>query len=344
MHILNPGKAISFQSPVGFKTVNGDHPKFNDIVDLCLTGDYAGAAALYDIKTVVEELVSGSDVKLVGSQLIYNGEAVSGLLGERIVKMANLGLSVDSLIAFLKNLSDNPSSRAVEELYGFLESSKLPITEDGCFLAYKSVNSDYTDSYTGKISNAVGETVTMPRNKVNDNRDQTCSYGLHFAAHEYAEGFGSPDSPMMVLKINPRDVVSIPSDYNNQKGRCCEYYVLEEVSRDDQKLIGASVVDTGSLYTQYTPEVDNYDDRDLWDGEDVFQGDADEFPVNRQTEYYLERTTTSKFYKDYVFCEYDIKHDNLKFYCADQDNYITVSDLTDWRIEFMDIVDSSQDD
>ena len=33
----------------------------------------------------------------------------------------------------------------------------------------------------------------------------------------------------MVLKINPRDVVSIPNDYNNQKGRCCRYEVIDEV-------------------------------------------------------------------------------------------------------------------
>ena len=33
----------------------------------------------------------------------------------------------------------------------------------------------------------------------------------------------------MVIKINPRDVVSIPYDYNNEKMRCCRYEVIGEV-------------------------------------------------------------------------------------------------------------------
>ena len=29
----------------------------------------------------------------------------------------------------------------------------------------------------------------------------------------------------MIVKINPADVVAIPTDYNNTKGRCCKYVV-----------------------------------------------------------------------------------------------------------------------
>ena len=32
-----------------------------------------------------------------------------------------------------------------------------------------------------------------------------------------------------MLKINPANVVSIPSDYNNAKGRACEVFSLQEV-------------------------------------------------------------------------------------------------------------------
>ena len=34
----------------------------------------------------------------------------------------------------------------------------------------------------------------------------------------------------MILKINPRDVVSIPSDYNDAKGRACKYEVISELA------------------------------------------------------------------------------------------------------------------
>jgi len=32
----------------------------------------------------------------------------------------------------------------------------------------------------------------------------------------------------MIVKINPRDVVSIPTDYQDSKGRCCRYEVIDE--------------------------------------------------------------------------------------------------------------------
>jgi hypothetical protein len=39
----------------------------------------------------------------------------------------------------------------------------------------------------------------------------------------------------MILKINPRDVVSIPNDYGYSKGRACRYEIVGElgVSADD---------------------------------------------------------------------------------------------------------------
>jgi hypothetical protein len=33
----------------------------------------------------------------------------------------------------------------------------------------------------------------------------------------------------VIVKINPRDVVSIPTDYDNSKGRACRYEVIGEV-------------------------------------------------------------------------------------------------------------------
>ena len=41
----------------------------------------------------------------------------------------------------------------------------------------------------------------------------------------------------MILKINPANVVAIPADYNNTKGRCCEYEVAGEYTEDWRKHI-----------------------------------------------------------------------------------------------------------
>ena len=121
----------------------------------------------------------------------------------------------------------NPSYRAVNELYGFLEKNNLPITPDGHFLAYKRVRDDYKDVYSGTMDNSIGKIVEMERNLVNDDKNQTCSSGLHFCSEGYLNHFGGDRT--VIVKINPRDVVSIPTDYDNSKGRACRYEVIGEV-------------------------------------------------------------------------------------------------------------------
>jgi len=131
------------------------------------------------------------------------------------------------MVNFMNNLMQNPSKRAVDELYGFLEKNSLPITPEGCFLAYKKVREDFKDVHSGTMDNSVGRVVSMERNMVDDNRDNTCSTGLHFCSHSYLGSFSGART--VIVKIDPRDVVSIPSDYNNAKGRACRYEVIGEV-------------------------------------------------------------------------------------------------------------------
>ena len=143
------------------------------------------------------------------------------------------GFDINPMVKFMENLMTNPSKRAVDELYGFLEKGNLPLTEDGCFIAYKKVRDDYKDVYSGTFDNSVGQVVTMERNEVDEDKNRTCSVGLHFCSKEYLNHFGG--QRVMLLKINPRDVVSIPADYNDSKGRCCRYEVIGEVGVKEEK-------------------------------------------------------------------------------------------------------------
>jgi hypothetical protein len=120
------------------------------------------------------------------------------------------------------------------ELYDFLAVSNLPITSDGYFLAYKNVNDDYLDRHSRTNRHHVGDVVQMERGMVNDQRDQTCSHGLHFCSLSYLREFWGFNGHTMILKINPAHVVSIPSDYKNAKGRTCEYEVVAEYGDHDK--------------------------------------------------------------------------------------------------------------
>lgn len=165
-------------------------------------------------------------------QLLWDGNPIHNMLADRILTMWNDGFPVDSFVAFFANLQEHPCKEAVEDLFAFLEYGKNPITEDGCFVAFKRVRKDYKDIHSNTISNHVGAVVTMDRKAVNANRNETCSTGLHFCSLAYLQdsGFGSSIAHRtMLVKINPKNVVSIPSDYNNSKGRCCEYEVIGEL-------------------------------------------------------------------------------------------------------------------
>ena len=147
----------------------------------------------------------------------------------------------------MENLMNNPSYRAVNELYGFLEKNSLPITPDGCFLAYKKVRNDYMDIHSGTFNNSVGYICEMERNQVDDNQNNTCSSGLHFCSKEYLNHFGSGDSRTMIVKINPADVVSIPTDYNNSKGRTCRYTVIGELGVEAEDAFTAPVQEMANM-------------------------------------------------------------------------------------------------
>jgi hypothetical protein len=68
------------------------------------------------------------------------------------------------------------------------------------------------------------------KDDVDDNRNQTCSRGLHFCAWGYLDSYDSSSNFRIVeVRINPKHVMAIPIDYNNMKGRCYKYEVVSEV-------------------------------------------------------------------------------------------------------------------
>lgn len=163
--------------------------------------------------------------------ILHNGVPVHNVVAERIVQLSDAGLPFMPAVKFLENLLQNPSKRAVDELYEFLEHKGLPLTEDGHFLAYKSVRSDYKDKFSGTIDNSVGKVVQVPRNSVDDNREHECSSGLHVGALAYSGPNGwyhQTGDKIVIVKVNPKDAVSVPRDHSAQKLRVCRYEVISD--------------------------------------------------------------------------------------------------------------------
>ena len=128
-----------------------------------------------DKASQVADYLEDSEVQIKDGCVMYHGEAVHNTLTEKIISFMRQELPVQPLINFLKNMMKNPSFASRRELFDFLSHKSLPITEDGCFLAYKAVNNNFTDKYTGTVDNCIGQKPTMTRFGVDDDRNNGCS-------------------------------------------------------------------------------------------------------------------------------------------------------------------------
>jgi hypothetical protein len=210
-------------------TVTSTHIGYEKLKQAIKDNDWDTVKQVVDPAKEILEYGNGH-VAIQGSKVFYKEREMAGVLTSRLIEMYQDGFPVEPLILFMENLMQNPSKRAVEELYGFLEKGNLPLTPDGYFLAYKKVRTDFLDIHSGTMDNSPGKTVEMERNEVDDDQNRTCSAGLHFCSKEYLPHFGtSSGDRVVILKINPRDVVSIPADYNATKGRTCRYEVIGEL-------------------------------------------------------------------------------------------------------------------
>lgn len=154
-------------------------------------------------------------------------------LGEYILRLHGEGGNLEPMLHFLRKLSDNPDKRIADQIWGFIASCGLCLTPEGNFLAYKNVNKDFTSVWDSKTDNTPGTVLSMERRNVECNPDRTCSSGLHFAAWGYLAHY-APGRKTVLVSVSPADVVSIPTDYNNQKGRAYRYRIVREVAQPEE--------------------------------------------------------------------------------------------------------------
>lgn len=291
--------------------VAADHENHRKIVEKIKAKDYKGLEELISVERRLEtakervvETLAAAKVpgSLVGTaeirdeQIFVNNVPVHNVVTERLMALANQGYPVDPALRFLENVLMNRSSRSQEELYDFLANRNLPLTEDGCFLAYKRIRHDWKDIYSGTIDNSVGKIVEISWKDVDPDRSQECSYGLHVGALDYVRvyGTGSRDNRVVVVKVNPKDCVSVPRDYSHQKLRVCKYEVLYELETGDQEALGLPVYSAnGGKFTSVGDWVDDLeegDDRDAdryW--ENGWEDDYEEWSIARLRKEIVDR-------------------------------------------------------
>ncbi len=210
------------------ESMANDHPAWNQAKQALSDQDWDLLQSLFDVEQAVVEYFNDDEagVEVRDGGVYYKGEAVHNYCVDKILDFMRNSLPHEPLVKFFGKLMENPSRRATEELYRFLEHKNMPITPEGNFLAYKGVNNNFTDKWSGTFDNSVGQTLEMTRNGVCDDANVGCSAGFHAGSYEYAKGYASGGGNLMVVEIDPRDVVSVPHDCECQKLRTSRYKVV----------------------------------------------------------------------------------------------------------------------
>lgn len=216
-----------------------------------------------DVATFIEEYSMGTLTVIPATGQVYgknaSGEKIefSGELCKQLLRSYESSIinnstdtsdrTVSSLVQFAERLANNPSKRAVSELYEFIRHSDIKILEDGMVECYKKVRSDFMDIYSGTMDNSVGQVLEIPRDQVDPDSNRTCSYGLHVCSKTYLSHYGGSSGTVVVkVIVDPADFVAIPSDYNlpiigqdnendvaPSKARVCRYEVVGIASDAD---------------------------------------------------------------------------------------------------------------
>lgn len=217
------------------RSVIRGYPRFQEIKSSLVNSSFSeesliNAWELLDLPKYIAKFTEGVlTVDHEEGKVWYGTFEIKNSLSDQLIKMLNSGVDVKGFVRFMEKVMENPDKRIVEQLYPFMKHNNITIDSEGYIIGYRAVDENFKDHHTGTMDNSIGTTLKMPRSLVDCNPDATCSTGLHVAAREYAETFGGNTGKLLKVKVDPKNVCSIPVDYDGMKMRCCEFTVLSEV-------------------------------------------------------------------------------------------------------------------
>ena len=238
------------------------HPEYDGLVECVRTGDAEAFTGLLEVGTVIENWSEGN-FEFKDGFLHYEDEQVASQPTERIIQLIKSGWD------------QNVSNRAVMESYNWCSHKGLPITPDGHLVGYKGVavysgesttdkmgrplqDGDLVDKWTGNsFRNNIADECGMNRRKVSDDCTRGCASGLHVGTYDYASDWAGNGGKVVLVKFDPADIVSVPTDSEHQKMRVSNYTVIA-VARD---IIEEEV---------YEEEYDEYDEVNNLVGDDDY--------------------------------------------------------------------------
>lgn len=201
-----------------------------------------------------------------GNSILFAGKPLHNVWVDKIFEMRSQDEDFSPFWNALDRLVHNPTLAAIERLPIFLERTKLGFLPDGRFIAFKGVRSDLRSCHQNLdgtyFTHAIGDKPRMERHEVDANPNQTCSTGLHVGAPGYVRQFYN-NGQVVLVAVDPVDVVSVPTDYDGEKMRVCGYEVIDHLDRDfSDELLGRLTTATaysGSTWAPAAPAPEAFD-------------------------------------------------------------------------------------
>lgn len=233
------------------------HTHYDEIVKALVSDeDETTIRSLFDLAfALARKFEQVSERVMINCGKVYfDGEVLDDVLTQTILKFYQEGNDeFKPLVAFLEKVFTNPDAHSRTNLYRWLANQSFAIAPDGDFIAYKSVQPSTEDGVywsihnggekaaivdgewvDGFVPNKPGSVISMPRGEVAHDPSASCSTGLHVGSWRYAKDFTG--NTVLRVKVNPRDVVSVPTDAGGAKLRCCRYQVIDVVTKETPTL------------------------------------------------------------------------------------------------------------
>ena len=233
--------------------VSSSQPTFKALKNALEKQQWGRIPKLLDVTQQIAQKSHGK-VKVTKEGVFYKGNKVENSLTAKILELLEHGKKVDSMLRFMDNLYQQPDVNTVNRVYDWINSGRYTITSDGCICGYKVVRSNYTDKHTGKVDNHLGARPLMARSAVDPSEYVECSVGFHVCVREYIGSFYSDGDHIMLVKVNPADIVASPRNFGHRKFRCWTYEVFAEVSTDEIDNL-RSVTEDAALMLQPVIEI-----------------------------------------------------------------------------------------
>lgn len=248
-------------------TANEAHPDFEAICDACRLGDEVLVKSLFDIEDTVRRSFNAvsSRVDIHDGQVLFDGKVIDNSLTQTVLRFRQRRESFRPLVAFFERIMDHMDDHVREQLFDWIRDRHLTITDDGRFIAYKGTRPHTVDTgetvyysihagpamvdgvaVNGHVPNQPGSVVEIERSYVDNRSDVGCSTGLHAGTWDYAANFAN--GAVLTTIIDPRDVISVPTDCSAQKLRVCRYEVNAVTEQQsDAVLFGDELSDDEAL-------------------------------------------------------------------------------------------------